>query len=68
LFLKIIFYFYRHIKNIRFNDLQTGLAEFGTDFDANKNVAPERYLTHKEFWYEADKRIINICRQYGVLQ
>ena len=29
--------------------------------------APEGYMTHNEFWHEADKRIINICKQHGVL-
>ena len=28
----------------------------------------EKYLTSQEFWNEADKRIIKICEQYGVLQ
>jgi len=26
------------------------------------------YMTGKDFWEEADKRIIKICKQYGVLQ
>jgi hypothetical protein len=34
---------------------------------ANK-VVSEEYMTSKEFWEEADKRIIKICEQYGVLQ
>ncbi|MCL2649590.1 MAG: hypothetical protein FWD60_01025 [Candidatus Azobacteroides sp.] len=34
-----------------------------------KNFAgiPKGYMTHNEFWHEADKRIINICKQHGVL-
>jgi len=47
-------------------------AEIDTDYIQNKEItgstAPEGYMTHKEFWHEADKRIINICKQYGVLQ
>ena len=31
------------------------------------NVLPEEYMTSEEFWEEADKRIIRICKQYGVL-
>jgi len=33
---------------------------------ANKS-APEGYMTSECFWKEADKRIINVCKQYGVL-
>ncbi|MDR0829538.1 MAG: hypothetical protein LBN95_05435 [Prevotellaceae bacterium] len=28
---------------------------------------PEGYMTSEAFWHEADKRIINICKNYGVL-
>ena len=31
------------------------------------SVVPEGYMTHSDFWNEADKRIVNICKQYGVL-
>jgi hypothetical protein len=31
-------------------------------------VVPEEYMTSKDFWEEADKRIIKVCEQYGVLQ
>ncbi|MCL2435523.1 MAG: hypothetical protein FWD09_05220 [Lentimicrobiaceae bacterium] len=34
---------------------------------ANKAVQ-EEYMTSKEFWEEADKRITKVCKQYGVLQ
>jgi len=30
-------------------------------------VIPEDYLSSEEFWKEADKRIIRVCKQYGVL-
>jgi hypothetical protein len=31
------------------------------------NVAPEGYMTSEDFWKEADRRIINVCKQYGIL-
>jgi len=30
-------------------------------------VIPDGYLSSEEFWKEADKRIIRVCKQYGVL-
>jgi hypothetical protein len=30
-------------------------------------VAPEGYMTSETFWQEADKRIIDVCKRYGVL-
>ena len=32
-----------------------------------KEPVPEGYMTSEEFWEEADKRIIHVCKQYGVL-
>ena len=29
-------------------------------------IVPEGYMTSEDFWKEADKRIINICKQYGI--
>jgi len=43
----------------------------GVHFDpsyAFNNDTSEEYMTGKEFWKETDKRIIKICKQYGVLQ
>jgi hypothetical protein len=31
-------------------------------------VVSDKYMTSKEFWEEADKRIIKICEQHGILQ
>jgi len=31
------------------------------------NTLPEGYMSSEEFWKEADKRIIKVCKQYGVL-
>ena len=31
-------------------------------------VVQEEYMTSNEFWKEADKRIIKICKQNGILQ
>jgi hypothetical protein len=31
-------------------------------------LAQGDYMTSKEFWEEADKRIIKVCEQYGILQ
>ena len=33
----------------------------------SSNIIKDDYITSKEFWEEADKRIIKICKQYGVL-
>lgn len=30
-------------------------------------VIPDGYLSSEEFWKEADKRIIRVCKHYGVL-
>jgi len=29
---------------------------------------PRGYLTHDEFWKEADKIVDNLCKEYGILQ
>ena len=42
-------------KDIRFDDVI-----------ADESV-PEVYMTSEHFWKEADKRIINVCKRYGVL-
>ena len=31
------------------------------------DVIPDNYMTGEDFWKEADKRIIDICKRYGVL-
>ena len=31
------------------------------------SIAPEGYMSSEDFWKEADKRIIKVCKQYGVL-
>ena len=36
------------------------------DSIANNSV-PEGYMTSESFWKEADKRIVNVCKRYGVL-
>ena len=33
----------------------------------SNNSALEEYITSEDFWKEADRRIINVCKQYGVL-
>ena len=35
---------------------------------ASNKIVKDEYMTSKEFWKEADKRIIKVCEQYGVLQ
>jgi len=35
---------------------------------ADIRKAEEEYMTSNDFWKEADKRIIKICEQYGILQ
>ena len=42
-------------------------VRFEQPFVAEKLVSG-KYMTSQEFWEEADKRIIKICEQYGVLQ
>ena len=39
----------------------------GVHFENPDNFAQEKYMTNKEFWKEADKRIIKICERYGVV-
>ena len=34
---------------------------------AEHSIAPEGYMSSEDFWKEADKRIIKVCKQYGVL-
>ena len=41
--------------------------EQGVHFKTDK-VVQEEYMTSEEFWKEADKRIIKICEQHGILQ
>jgi hypothetical protein len=57
--------------NIRCLLQEISRQEHGVRFEqpviANKLVS-EKYMTSQEFWEEADKRIIKICEQYGVLQ
>ena len=36
------------------------------DIVADESVS-EMYMTSEDFWEEADKRIINVCKRYGVL-
>lgn len=31
------------------------------------DIVQEGYLTSEDFWKEADKRIIKVCKRYGVL-
>jgi hypothetical protein len=31
-------------------------------------IVQKEYMTSTEFWKEADKRIIKICEQHGILQ
>jgi len=40
-------------------------VRFGNSSD--NSIAPEGYMSSEDFWNEADKRIINVCKQYGVL-
>ena len=34
---------------------------------AVKEDVSERYMTSEDFWKEADTRIINVCKQHGIL-
>ena len=34
---------------------------------ASDNTAPTGYMTGKDFWEEADKHILKLCKEYGVL-
>jgi len=40
-------------------------VRFGNSIESN--IAPEGYMSSEDFWKEADKRIIKVCKQYGVL-
>jgi len=42
-------------KGIRFEEPTTNVS------------VPEGYMTSEDFWEEADKRIMNVCKQYGIL-
>ena len=41
--------------------------DIGFESSKTNRVLPEGYLSSEEFWKEADKRIIKVCKQYGVL-
>jgi len=34
---------------------------------STKKAIPDGYIYSEEFWKEADKRIVKVCKQYGVL-
>jgi len=42
-------------------------VHFESPFSFNNDTL-EEYMTDQEFWAEADKRIIKVCKQYGILQ
>ena len=42
-------------------------VHFESSFAADTDEQ-EEYMTSKEFWKEADRRILKICEQYGVFQ
>ena len=42
-------------------------VRFEQSFDVSRSVT-EQYMTSTDFWKEADKRIIKVCEQYGILQ
>ena len=55
----------------KYNNIKSLLQEIrsqkqGVSF-VSDNIKQEEYMTSEEFWKEADKRIIKICEQYGVL-
>ena len=59
---------YLHIKDLL---QEIHRQEQGVHFEqpiVADRVVQSEYMTSKEFWEEADKRIIKVCEQYGVLQ
>jgi hypothetical protein len=42
-------------------------VHFEQSFVSDKTIQ-EEYITSDEFWKEADRRIIKVCEQYGILQ
>ena len=48
------------------NDLHQSRKNIQLNNSVN-NVMPNNYMTNEDFWKEADKRIIAICKRYGVL-
>ena len=59
---------YVNIRNILHEILsQEQGVSFGQSFNTS-NFQNEKYMNSKDFWEEADKRIIKICKQYGVFQ
>ena len=59
----------------KYNNIKDLLQEIrsqkqGVKFEysfVSDNMKQEKYMTSEEFWKEADKRIIKVCEQYGVL-
>jgi len=56
--------------NIRALIHELRLLNQGVRFEnpETSDIAPEGFLTSDEFWKEADKRIIKVCKQHGILQ
>ena len=54
-----------YINNTTLSEKKTHCYKKGIQFE-NKLVS-EDYMTSENFWKEADKRIINVCKQYGVI-
>jgi len=52
------------LHKYRFQEQGVRLAQ---SYVADKAVQ-EEYMTNTDFWKEADKRIIKVCEQYGILQ
>jgi len=50
------------LKNLKTNKQVDNFAVPNT-----KKSVIEEYMTSENFWKEADKRIIKVCKQYGVL-
>jgi len=57
---------YSNVKKI-LTDISRQKEGVGFDKPATDGVVPEGYMTSEEFWKEADKRIVKVCKQYGVL-
>jgi len=49
------------------NEIQSKKKEVEIVNSYEKLFASEGYMTKEDFWEEADKRIINVCKKYGVL-
>jgi hypothetical protein len=43
------------------------LRRYKTGVQFANDTIPEEYMTSEDFWKEADNRIMDVCKRYGIL-